>query len=191
MAPCAVRSGHSCRLKWTALPCFSHATSQLCSRSSVLVAGVPNEHGGPVCYLAARSALASSSIRLIKFTFLYPFVSACVLSDHALSGSPVSAARQRIGGRGCSRRATKGCEPRLPSSSKLAWDDAVVVLPDRVLTLSNHERQVHIVRGHRAAERPPTPPISAPSRRRGSAPPDLGERTAEAGPAPRGVPGVA
>jgi len=30
----------------------------------------------------------------------------------------------------------------------------VVVLPDRVLTLSNHERQVHIVRGHRAAERP-------------------------------------
>jgi Cu/Zn superoxide dismutase len=28
-----------------------------------------------------------------------------------------------------------------------AWDDAVVVLPDRVLTLSNHERQVHIVRG--------------------------------------------
>jgi hypothetical protein len=38
------------------------------------------------------------------------------------------------------------------------WDDAVVVLPDRVLTLSNHERQVHIVRGHKAAERPPTPP---------------------------------
>jgi hypothetical protein len=40
------------------------------------------------------------------------------------------------------------------------WSDAVVVLPDQVLTLSNHERQVHIGRGHRAAERPSTPPIS-------------------------------
>ena len=38
-----------------------------------------------------------------------------------------------------------------------ASDDAVVVYLTG-LTLSNHERQVHIVRGHRAAERPPTPP---------------------------------
>jgi hypothetical protein len=36
---------------------------------------------------------------------------------------------------------------------------------DQVLTLSNHERQVHIVRGHRAAERLPAPPISADRRR--------------------------
>jgi hypothetical protein len=41
-----------------------------------------------------------------------------------------------------------------------AWDDAVVVLLDQVLTLSNHERQVHIGRGLRAAERPSTPRIS-------------------------------
>jgi hypothetical protein len=32
------------------------------------------------------------------------------------------------------------------------WDDAVVVLPDRVLTLSNHERQVRIGRGHRGRQ---------------------------------------
>ena len=39
-----------------------------------------------------------------------------------------------------------------------ASDDAVVVYLTG-LTLSNHERQVHVVRGRRAAERPPHPDL--------------------------------
>ena len=53
-----------------------------------------------------------------------------------------------------------------------AWDEAVAVLPDQVLTLSNHERQVHIVRGHRAAER--DGPQNHPHRDRGVSTPASG-----------------
>ena len=49
---------------------------------------------------------------------------------------------------------------------------AVVVLPDQVLTLSNHERQVHVVRGHRAAER--DGPQNHPHRDRGVSTPASG-----------------